>query len=50
MALTADLLGPKAVAMVLIFAAVFLAAHAGSGLVRSGISRRARLRSLAKGF
>jgi tight adherence protein B len=47
MALTADLLGPKAVAMVLIFAAVFLAAHAGSGLVRSGISRRAVNRRLA---
>ena len=33
--------------MVLIFAAVFLAAQAGSGLVRSGISRRAVNRRLA---
>jgi len=44
---SADLLGPKTVAMVLIFAAVFLAAQAGSGLVRSGISRRAVNRRLA---
>ena len=42
-----DLLGPKTAIMVLIFAAVFLAAQAGSGLVRSGISRRAVNRRLA---
>ena len=43
----ADLLGPKTAVMILIFAAVFLAAQAGSGLVRSGISRRAVNRRLA---
>ncbi len=43
----ADLMGPKSAALVLIFAAVFLAVHAASGLVRSGISRRAVNRRLA---
>ena len=47
MGLSADLLGPKTVALVLVFAAVFLAAQAASGLVRSGISRRAVNRRLA---
>ena len=43
----ADLMGPKTAVMVLIFAAVFLAVQAASGLVRSGISRRAVNRRLA---
>ena len=43
----ADLMGPKTAVLVLIFAAVFLAGHAASGLVRSGISRRAVNRRLA---
>ena len=47
MNLSAELLGAKTAVMILIFAAVFLAAHAGSGLVRSGISRRAVNRRLA---
>ena len=47
MNLTADLMGAKSAVLVLIFAAVFLAANAGSGLVRSGISRRAVNRRLA---
>jgi len=42
-----DIFGPKTAILVLIFAAVFLAANAGSGLVRSGISRRAVNRRLA---
>jgi uncharacterized membrane protein YgcG len=43
----ADLMGPKTAVLVLIFAAVFLAVQATSGLVRSGISRRAVNRRLA---
>jgi tight adherence protein B len=43
----AELLGPKTAVLVLIFAAVFLAAQSASGLVRSGISRRAVNRRLA---
>ena len=43
----ADLMGPKTAVLVLIFAAVFLAAQSASGLVRSGISRRAVNRRLA---
>ena len=43
----ADLMGPKTAVMILIFAAVFLAGHSASGLVRSGISRRAVNRRLA---
>ena len=43
----ADLMGPETAILVLIFAAVFLAAHTASGLVRSGISRRAVNRRLA---
>ena len=43
----ADLMGPKTAVLILIFAAVFLAGHAASGLVRSGISRRAVNRRLA---
>ena len=47
MNLAAEMLGAKSAVLVLIFAAVFLAANAGSGLVRSGISRRAVNRRLA---
>ena len=43
----ADLMGAKTAVLVLVFAAVFLAGHAASGLVRSGISRRAVNRRLA---
>jgi tight adherence protein B len=43
----ADLMGPETAVLVLIFAAVFLAAQSASGLVRSGISRRAVNRRLA---
>ena len=43
----ADLLGPKTAVMILIFAAVFLAVNAASGMVRSGISRRAVNRRLS---
>ena len=45
--LSPDMLGPKSAVMVLIGAAVFLAAHAASGMVQSGISRRAVNRRLA---
>jgi tight adherence protein B len=40
-------MGPETAVLVLIFAAVFLAAQTASGLVRSGISRRAVNRRLA---
>jgi tight adherence protein B len=43
----ADLMGPKSAVLVLIFAAVFLAVNTASGMVRSGISRRAVNRRLA---
>ena len=44
---SADLMVPEIAVLVLIFAAVFLAAQSASGLIRSGISRRAVNRRLA---